>query len=47
MYYQEYEIIPFFREQELTPKNPFFLNKNDKFPYEFCNWLDSTHLIYS
>ena len=47
MYYQEYEIIPFFLEQELTPKNPFFLNKNDKFPYEFCNWLDSTHLIYS
>ena len=48
MYYNEYEIIPFVLVSELTHKKPFLKLKKEAelFPKKYCDWLDSTWLIY-
>lgn len=45
-FYNEYNIVPFTKQVRLTENNPK-PDLTDDYPNEFCNWLDSTYLLYS
>ena len=45
-YYQNYDILPFYKECQITAENPFNNNEKDEFPENYKNWLASMYLIY-